>query len=247
MAVRKLLRSIGPVRALYDEVLTLRKLLRRRIHSSPQVEKDVIESFHRLYYNAHLFGRAWVNTSWLGIPALKCPLDLWVYQEIIYELKPDVIIESGTAGGGSAFFLATICDLVGHGKIITIDIEDKEGRPEHERITYLLGSSTSEAIVEKVRSLIREDEEIMVILDSDHSKGHVLNELRMYSFFVTKGNYLIVEDSNLNGYPVVPDFGPGPMEAIEDFLQENKDFVVDGDKEHHYLTFNPRGYLRKVA
>ena len=86
----------------------------------------------------------------------------------------------------------------------------------------------------------------MVILDSDHGKDHVLNELRTYSPFVTKGSYLIVEDTNINGHPVLHDFGPGPMEAVEDFLKENQNFTVDKSKEKFYLTFNPKGYLRKI-
>ena len=245
--IRRLLRSIKPVRILYDEILTLRKLVRRRLYVSSKSEIEVTSNFHKLYYDSHHFGRAWAKTFWFGVPTLKCPLDMWIYQEIIYDLKPDVIIECGTAQGGSALFLASLSHLLGHGKVITIDIEDREGRPELERISYVRGSSTSEEIVEKVKSFIKDEDKVMVILDSDHTREHVLNELRMYSSFVTKGSYLIVEDTNLNGHPVVPDFGPGPMEAIEEFLKENKNFVVDRDKEHHYLTFNPKGFLRKIA
>lgn len=86
----------------------------------------------------------------------------------------------------------------------------------------------------------------MVILDSDHSKVHVLNELRIYSKLVTKGNYLIVEDTCINGHPVCQGFGPGPMEAVEEFLKENQDFVVDRTREKFYLTFNPKGGLRRI-
>jgi len=175
----------------------------------------------------------------------KCPLDLWIYQEIIFEVKPDVMIECGTANGGSALFLASMCDLVNNGKVITIDIEDKEGRPTHKRIKYLLGSSTSIEVVEQVRKLISDKDKVMVILDSDHSKGHVLSELKIYSKFVTKGSYIIVEDTNINGHPVFSDFGPGPMEAVEEFLKENKDFSVDRSREKFYLTFNPKGFLQK--
>lgn len=148
--------------------------------------------------------------------------------------------------GGSALFLASMCDLVDNGKVATIDIECKEGRPTHRRITYLLGSSTSKEIVEQLRKLISDKDKVMVILDSDHHKEHVLSELRIYSEFITKGSYLIVEDTNINGHPVVPEFGPGPMEAADEFLKENKCFIVDRDKEKFYLTFNPNGFLRKM-
>lgn len=231
---------------LKNEVRTLLKLIHHRLYIDPRLEKNVIDQFHKLYYDSHIFGKTWGNTFWMGIPILKCPFDLWIYQEIIFKLKPDIIIECGTAYGGSALFLASMCDLVNTGKVITIDIKEKEVRPKHKRIKYLLGSSTSEEIVKQVKKFINDKDKVMVILDSDHHKEHVLNELRIYSEFVTKGSYIIVEDTNLNDHPVYPDFGPGPMEAVGEFLKENKEFIVDRSKEKLYLTFNPKGYLRKI-
>ena len=231
---------------LKQEIKMLRTILRRRVYINHKLEKDIVNQFHRFYYDSSLFGRTWSDTLWMGIPTLKCPLDLWVYQEIIYELRPDIIVECGTASGGSALFLASMCDLVNNGTVITIDIKVKESRPQHQRITYLLGSSTSEEIFKKVESYVNDKGKVVVILDSDHKKEHVLKELRMYSEVVTTGSYLIVEDTNINGHPVAPEYGPGPMEAVEEFLKENKDFVVDRNREKFYLTFNPRGYLRKV-
>jgi len=182
----------------------------------------------------------------LGVHAAKCPVDLWIYQEIIYELKPDVIIECGTGSGGSSLFLASICDMIGNGRVITIDIVEAEGRPQHKRITYLLGSSTSSETVEQVKKLVSVDNKVMVILDSYHSKEHVLNELRIYSRFVTKGSYIIVEDTNLSGHPVVPTADPGPMEAVVEFLKEDKGFAVDKTREKLLLSFNPNGYLKRI-
>lgn len=205
----------------------------------------ITDRFHKLYYYNEK--RTWSNTFWQGTPVLKCPLDLWIYQELIYEIKPDLIIECGTNSGGSALFLASMCDLVDNGKIVSIDIEVLPGRPEHSRITYLTGSSTSQEIVNKVKEFAGNEGRILVILDSDHSKEHVLNELTIYSKLVTKNSYLIVEDSNINGHPVAREFGPGPMEAIQEFLSENKEFVVDETREKFYLTYNPRGYLKKLA
>jgi cephalosporin hydroxylase len=126
-------------------------------------------------------------------------------------------------------------------------VEAREGRPKHKRVKYLLGSSTSKEIVDKVRSSIKARHRVMVVLDSDHSKDHVLEELRIYSRFVTRGSYLIVEDTNISGHPVLPEFGPGPMEAVQEFLAENKDFVVDGSRAKFYMTFNPGGWLRRVG
>lgn len=214
----------------------------RRILRFLKIEKIIVDQFNRIYYESAV----WTKTRWLGTPILKCPTDLWIYQEIIFEVKPDFVIECGTAYGGNALFFASLFDLIGKGEIVTIDVKDVKERPKHERITYLLGSSTSKEIVEQVRRLVSNKGTIMVILDSDHHKEHVLNELRIYGDLVTEASYLIVEDTNINGHPVYPDFGAGPMEAVEEFLKENKNFVVDASKEKFYLTFNPRGYLRRI-
>ena len=224
----------------------VRDLIHQKIYMASEVEKDVVRNFHQLFYNAAHFKKTWVDTYWLGVPVWKCPFDLWVYQEMIFEQKPDLIIETGTAHGGSAFFMASMCDLVDNGRIVTIDVSDYGKRPPHKRISYLLGSSTSDAILEKVKSSINKNDKVLVILDSDHSKRHVLDELRIYNKFVTEGSYLVVEDTNINGHPVKPTFGPGPMEAVEEFLKESGDFAVDKSREKFYLTFNPGGYLRKT-
>lgn len=216
-----------------------------RIYIDPDMERKVANDFHRLYYESGNHGKTWKDTFWLGVPTQKCPLDLWLYQEIIFRLKPDKIIETGTADGGSALFLASMCELVNNGEVVTIDIVEKL-RPTHKRITYLHGSSTSEETARKVESVIENANRVMVILDSDHEKAHVSNELSIYSKFVTVGSYLIVEDTNLNGHPAAPFFGPGPMEALEEFLRSNKNFVVDEKMKKFYLSFNPKGYLMKT-
>jgi len=208
----------------------------------PSTRLDVVEAFHRHYYDS----KVWRDTYWLGVEAQKSPLELWIYQEILFELRPDVIVETGTFDGGSALFLASICDLLDHGRVVTVDIEVKPYRPKHPRITYVEGlSSTAAQAVDRVRSLIKPGEKVMGILDSDHGQTHVLDELRIYSKLVTSGQYLVVEDTNINGHPVLPDFGPGPMEALDIFLGENKDFEVDRSREKFFVSFNPRGYLKK--
>ena len=216
----------------------------QKIFINIKSESNIVKHLHRIYYESPRRTRR--NTFWLGVKVYKCPLDPWVYQEIIYETRPDIIIETGTASGGGALFLASICDLLGKGEVISIDIEKKESRPEHPRLKYILGSSTSKEIVEKVEMLIRGKDRIMAILDSDHHKGHVLRELKIYSKFVTKESYLILEDTNINGHPVKPKFGAGPMEAVNAFLKINDDFVIDRSREKFYLTFNPDGYLKKI-
>lgn len=204
--------------------------------------RSIADQFHRQYYESGI----WRNTFWLGVAARKCPLDLWIYQEILFETRPEVIIESGTESGGSALFLASVCDLIGEGRVVTIDIQDNLMRPKHPRITYVRGSSVAPETVELVKQSIEQKTRVMVILDSDHRKDHVLKELRIYADLVTPGSYLIVEDTNVNNHPVAEDFGSGPMEAVEEFLSTRDDFIIDREREKFFLTFNPKGYLRRV-
>jgi cephalosporin hydroxylase len=227
-------------------IRVLKRAIYRPRTPGRRAEKRIVSQFHKLYYYAR--ERTWKgNTFWLNVPTAKCPLDLWIYQEIICETKPDIIVEAGTAHGGSALFLSSICDSIQHGRIITIDTRELPDRPQHQRIKYLVGSSISEEIVEAVRSQIEPDDGVMVILDSDHSAAHVLGELQIYSRMVTIGNYLIVEDTNANGHPVLPLWGAGPMEAVEQFISTQSDFVVDRQREKFFMTFNPKGYLRRVS
>jgi cephalosporin hydroxylase len=205
----------------------------------------LVRGFHRLYYESSW--QTWKNTRWLGVSAYKTPLDLWVYQELIVALRPELIVETGTAAGGSALFLATVCDAIGCGEILSIDSVRRPGRPSHERVTYLTGSSVAPEVLRVVAEHARGKDRVMVVLDSDHSRDHVLEELRHYSEFVTPGSYLVVEDTNLNGHPVVSNFGPGPMEAVEEFLGERRDFKHESAQEKFFLTFNPNGYLRRTS
>lgn len=207
------------------------------------VRREIVNRFHYLYY--HSARQTWTNTRWLGVPLLKCPLDLWIYQEILFELRPDVIVECGTFQGGGAFYLATVCDLLGRGRVYSIDVTQQPGCPVHPRIEYLSGSSTSEAVLAMVRQRIQPGERALIILDSDHSYAHVSAELERYAPLVPPGGYLIVEDTNINGHPVFPTFGPGPMEAVHDFLASHPEFASDAEREKLFLSFNPRGYLKR--
>ena len=217
--------------------------------------QSIIESFHSHYYDQGLKeGGTWNNTYWMGIPVYKCPTDLIIYQEIIYDLKPDIIIETGTADGGSALFMASLCDLIGRGRIITVDllpqynkVTYKGKRPTHKRIKYLTGSSIAPEIIQQIEGDLKKSDKVMVILDSDHHKAHVLQELKLYSPFVSLNSYLIVEDTNINGHPVYAEYGPGPMEAIHEFLADNDCFVTDKGKEKLLLTFNPGGFLKRIS
>jgi cephalosporin hydroxylase len=210
-----------------------------------------VDRFHELYYERTVDERTVGDTDrttfWLGHRAVKCPLDLWIYQEIMHERRPDAIVETGTARGGSALFLACMCDLLGRGRVITIDLRQRppERLAQHPRIDYRTGSSVAPEVVRAVHESIDPAERAMVILDSDHHRDHVLAEMRAYAPLVKPGDYLIVEDTNVNGHPALPDFGPGPMEAVDAFLATEGGFEIDRSREKLLLTFNPRGYLRR--
>ncbi|HLD14988.1 MAG TPA: CmcI family methyltransferase [Candidatus Nanoarchaeia archaeon] len=226
------------------EIKTILNLVHHRLYISSRMEKNLVDSFHKLYFDSRRWGKNWGNTYWLGAQTLKCPTDFWCYQEIIYQLRPDVIIETGTAHGGSALFLASICDIVDKGKIFTIDTEEDKKRPKHKRINYLLGSSIDPKIIAQVKKNIKLGDKVLVILDAIHKKDYVMKELAIYSKIVTKGSYIIVEDTNIN--KIRPDFGEGPLEAAREFMKTNKNFVVDKTREKFYLSFNNGGYLKKV-
>jgi cephalosporin hydroxylase len=240
---------VPPDSRLLSELRTLRRLIwtvvLRGVYPT-RTRRQIIDSFHRLYFDAHLADGTWRAITWLGIPIVKTPLDLWIYQEIVAELRPALIVETGTAWGGSALYLATLCDALGSGKVVTIDVRALDDRPLHPRITYLAGSSTSSAVHDEVRRAAeRADGPVVVILDSDHHTQHVRRELELYGPLVTEGSYLIVEDTNVNGHPAAPEHGPGPAEAVTEFLTTHPEFAVDRSREKLLLTFNPGGYLRR--
>ena len=224
-------------------------------------ENYIVNRFHNLYYNGR-YGdpKIFKRTTWMGVPCSKCPLDLWIYQEIVNELKPDLIIETGTYMGGSALFLAQMLDYIGKGAVVTIDIEDNPKahrgtrlnldsvgglRPQHPRIEYISGSSTDPELLEDIARRYKRDT-CMVLLDSDHSEAHVTRELGLLSSFVSLGSYMIVEDTNINGHPTFRRFGPGPYEAVQKFLRQSDEFEVDKTREKFLLTFNPMGFLKRV-
>ena len=206
-----------------------------------RLDRAAVSRAHDVLY----LSDAWTETSWLGAQALKNPLDLWVYQEIIVEQRPELIVETGTYRGGSAFYLASICDLVGAGEVVSIDVEPlREDYPAHPRITYLGGkSSTHPDVVAQVRGRAK-GKRVLVVLDSDHSQAHVEAELAAYSPLVQVGGYVIVEDSNIG--QIRKDLLPGPLEAIQTFLATTDAFEIDRSREKFLITFNPSGYLRRV-
>lgn len=210
----------------------------------PEVRAAIIDQFNRLYY--HSSQETWRGTHYRGVHVQMCPADLWAYQELLFEVRPELVIETGTAFGGSAYFLGDLCDTLGQGQVLSIDIAGRDDRPHHDRVTYLTGSSVAPDIVKRVTDLVPDHGAVMVILDSDHTAPHVLRELDAYAPLVTENSYAIVEDTNISGHPSLPSFPPGPMEAVEQFIPLHPEFVVDRRPERFMMTFNPCGYLRRV-
>ena len=212
-----------------------------RFRTSRRLDRAAVSRAHDVLYASD----AWTHARWLGAQALKNPLDLWVYQEIVFETRPELIVETGTYRGGSALYLASLCDLVGGGEVVSIDVEAvRADYPEHPRITYLGGrSSTHPDVLEEVRRRAA-GRSLLVILDSDHSQAHVEAELAAYAPLVPVGCYVIVEDSNIG--QIRKDLMPGPLEAVETFLASTSDFETDRSREKFLITFNPSGYLKRV-
>ncbi len=213
----------------------------------PLSEEDqaTLDNFHQMYFRL-LEKKSGLQISWLGNQTGKLPSDLWLYQEMIVDLCPEVIVECGTHWGGSALFLANMCQLVGKGRVITVDLYPKPSRPNHVLIEYVNGSSVDPEIVNTVTANVGDATNVLVILDSNHSQEHVFEEIMAYKDLVPVGGYLVVEDSFLNGHPSHKEFGPGPMEAIDEFLAKDDSFRIDRGKEKLLFTLNRRGFLKRV-
>jgi cephalosporin hydroxylase len=186
------------------------------------------------------------ETRWFGVTTQKNPLDFWIYQELIYLLQPDVIVEIGNDCGGSTLALAHLCELIGKGRVIGVDLNHARVPDvvrRHPRITFIEGDACS--LFGRVAALIQPHEQTLVIEDSSHTYENTLNVLRQYSTLVKPGGYIIVEDGICHhGLDVGPN--PGPYEAITSFVAETPCFVVDRSLESFLITWNPRGFLRRA-
>jgi cephalosporin hydroxylase len=216
---------------------------RRKIGGLIRGDLDIdSEFFTRLISHTENFGR----TKWLGRPIWQNTLDLWTIQETIAEVKPALLVETGTNRGGSSFFYGHLFDLLGRGKIVTVDVQ-KLHDLAHPRVTYLIGSSTAPEILNQVRGMAKEASgPVMVILDSDHRQAHVAAELEGYAPLVTAGSYLLVQDGVIDCLPMLAIDRPGPLPAIEQFLAMHPEFELDDERCRRFLiTHHPKGWLRR--
>lgn len=214
-----------------------------------QRKQDVAEQYSwLLFYDLNTI----TPNKWMGKGIQKNPLDLFIYQEIAFEVKPKLVIETGSFNGGSSIFWADMMRLV-HGvddytQVISIDVNPPPFDPSdiNRNITFYSEGSLSPKTLELVKVAVKHaNGPVLVNLDSLHDFGHVYGELEAYSQFVTPGSYMIVEDGVINGHPTHPEYGPGPYEACEQFLVNHPEFEVDYSRERFFVTANPMGYLRR--
>jgi cephalosporin hydroxylase len=225
----------------YENVLRKRNLL-----LPLDRQRELMKLFHEL--------PVWESLRFLNVRIIQSPLDLWMMQQILYEVQPDFVVETGTWYGGSALYWAHTLNGMGRGnaRVLTVDVQDmmREGASAHplwkKYVEFFHGSSTDPAIVAEIAQRVK-NWRTVVTLDSDHSMQHVLQELRMYSPMVTPGSYLVVQDTHLDGVPTHPEQGAGPTAAVRRFLAEggSKEFEQDFSREALVMTFHPGGWLRR--
>lgn len=199
------------------------------------------------------------NFSWMGRPIIQYPQDMIAMQELIWEIKPDLIVETGIAHGGSLIYYASIMELIGKGEVLGIDIDIREhnkkeieAHPMFKRIKMIQGSAIDPNIVAEVKKHVDGKKTVMVCLDSNHTHDHVLKELEMYADFTTVGSYCvvfdtIVEDLPKGSYDRPWDVGNNPKTAVFEFLKTNDNFVIDKQIDNKLLiSVAPDGYLKRV-
>ncbi len=183
------------------------------------------------------------EVTWLGLPIIQLPEDIVMMQELVWKVRPDVIVETGVAHGGGLVLYASILELLGKGRVIGVDIEIRkynrlaiQSHPMSNRITMIEGSSTDDAVVGQVRSLVGSNDSVMVNLDSNHTRDHVRAELELYAPLVTSGSYMVVFDEVMPLVADAPNASPtwvedNPLEAVSDFLGTHPEFEVDREYE----------------
>jgi cephalosporin hydroxylase len=209
----------------------------------PESPMPVPEDLRDAFTEAVWHSLPWRGTHWLGRALTSAPTDLLAYQEIISSVRPDVIIETGSGDGGRTLFLASICDLIGHGEVLALQA-DPADRPTHDRIRHLDGD-LDEATLSRLADSVG-DGTALVVLGRQADRDAVYGDFLALSPLVSVGSHVVVTNTIVNGHPVWAGFGPGPAEAVKKILTSHGDFVPDTSMEKYSLTFNPGGFLKRV-
>lgn len=241
------------MKTLFQYLRMLRQIAAARIQRLVLAQARRLRNAGRDYMLWYYYSKTWRTTSWLGVETSKLPSDMWNYQEILTELRPALVIEFGSWAGGSALFFSSVLARLGNPyHVLSVDVSHEHLSPiakADPNISFVQASSADPKIAECIAKLRASfPRPVFAILDSDHSKEHVLAELELLRPLLKSGDYLVVEDSNVNGHPIYsPDPGPGPFEAIEEYMQlYPSDYIHDSERENKFgLTFAPRGYLRR--
>jgi cephalosporin hydroxylase len=218
---------------------TLKVITEGREIDLPLYSKDAFELISEMWVKVGWNEKYIYTFTWMGRPIIQLPDDMVRIQEVIYSTKPDVIIETGVAHGGSLVFYASLCKAMGKGRIVGIDIEIRahnrtaiEGHELFPLITLVEGSSVDPTVVARVKHMVKGGEKVMVLLDSNHTKEHVLAELRAYADLVTEGSYIVAMDGIMKDLTEVPRGNAtwdrdNPCEAVKEFLSDRSDFVLE--------------------
>jgi cephalosporin hydroxylase len=232
--------------------------LREHVHTRADKNIKELEEIGLKWLTVLAENRLPYEIDWLGMPVIQTPEDLVLMQELIFKVRPDFIVETGIAHGGGLIFYASVMELMGKGRVIGVDIEIREhnrkaieAHPLFKRIEIIEGDSTSEAIIQQIRGTIPNNSKVIVCLDSDHTKPHVLNELEMYQSFIAPGGYFVVFDTAIaklagQGIEDRKYIGNSPMEAIDEFLQKNGSFVIDKAFNKLFVSSSPDGFLKRI-
>lgn len=207
---------------------------------------DIAAEYHKWYY-----GTMRQNTTrWMGVTCWKSVSDMWNYQEILAHLRPSLVVEFGSAFGGSAMFFSAVMREIGQPfRVFSVDVTHKnlsERARQDADVEFMESSSTAAVVADRIRELRAEfPGPVFAILDSDHTRDHVLAEMKLLRPLLRAGDYVVVEDANINGHPVMPGFGPGPFEAIEAYEAEfPDDYLHDREREEKFgFTFATNGFL----
>lgn len=241
-----------------DELIKFKESVSKRITQNSQ-NKSLLQS-SQSFLEETIKAKYSYNFSWMGRPIIQYPQDMMAMQEIIWKVKPDLIIETGIAHGGSLIFSASMLELIGKGEVVGIDIDIRphnrreiEAHPMAKRIKMIQGSSVSSEVVDQVKALAAGKETVLICLDSNHTHEHVLAELKAYAALTTIGSYCIVFDTVVEKLPEDFDWngrwgvGDNPYTAVHEFLKDHPEFEIDKDLQHKLLiTVAPDGYLKRV-